>query len=593
MNRIIILGLAILASTVQMNGQVVRWLIPPVYDDLHMANGESIVVADSMDYKVLWSLSGRRLAKTEDKLFSYEEGYAVTTKRGSALITGFYDLQGNFTPLSGYNASYSMPYFSNQHLLVLDGNFYRFVDSKGGVGENKYAKAYPFFNGYASCSTFANLQKRKDPYNLLLSSKQEVVKFIFNGKQFDREDLEFVSSVNAEDIGVVVAKHKLYYFNGKDQSMSPIFAKKDETNLKNQAKLDDDVSQCLFNESDSIIILKAKSGKNEQVLIRFNQYMIPLSITLSNGEYIYKKNEKQKPLYDTPLRLLKEGSLCGISWEGQEILPPQLDELVTCFGDKAFVRLARKCGMLQVLKDEAFNIEINKNDPIAFRHQKFETKIRLYLPSYISAFKTRIEVDPNSGCYIDLPSVERKDTETGNSLEYNCVLSIPESLPDEFYNDSRSEIIYPIQVLYEGLKSPLLPLTVKAWHYKYFNVDVNEAETSINQGNLSFTFNINAERIPGESDYPTKVKIATDSLQYELEKISETRYKCKVLSLNEGVNSIVIQIIEQGCPPASFPFEVTYTRPSVKTKNKPAVKEGVVIKKKAQKQVQSTPHLDI
>ena len=151
------------------------------------------------------------------------------------------------------------------------------------------------------------------------------------------------------------------------------------------------------------------------------------------------------------------------------------------------------------------------------------------------------------------------------------------------YDDARNEITYPTQIVYDGLKSPIIPFKVKAWHYKYFNVDVNDAETSIHQGTLSFTFNINAERNPGEAVYPTSVNIQTDSLQCELEKISETRYKCKVLALAEGNNNIIVQILEQGCPPASFPFEVTYTKPAAKTRNKPAVKEDVVIKKKTRK----------
>ena len=90
------------------------------------------------------------------------------------------------------------------------------------------------------------------------------------------------------------------------------------------------------------------------------------------------------------------------------------------------------------------------------------------------------------------------------------------------------------------------------------------------------------------------MNIQTDSLQCELEKISETRYKCKVLDLAEGNNNIIVQILEQGCPPASFPFEVTYTKPVAKTRNKPAVKEDVVITKKTKKTpVTPTPHLDI
>ena len=591
MNKKLILGLAIFAATSSVKGQVAKWLIPPMYDDIHMANGENLIITDSLSYKILWSDLGKRLAITEDQISSYEEGLAVTTKKGSSVITGFYDKRGYFTRLSRCNVTYSMPYFSNNYLLVQDGNFYRFVNTKGKLSNGQYAKAYPFSNGYASCNTFANLQKRKDPYNFLLTKDNEQVSFSFRGKQFDTDEIEFISSVNDENIGIVIAKHRLYYFNGKDRSLSPIFAKKDETNIKNQAKLEDDLTLSFSNEPESVTVLKAKCGKNDRIAIRFDALMIPISISLSDGEYVYKKTPKAQRSFDTELRMTQKGTKYGISWDSKEILPPQLDNLISCFDDKAFVRLSGKCGMLQVLKDDEFKITINKGNPIYFRHQKYETTIRLDLPIIISSRNTRIEIDPNSGCYVDMPSGERKDTEFGNFIQYNCILNIPDSLPDEMYYDSRNEITYPTQVIYDGLKSPVIPFKVKAWHYKYFNVDVNDSETSLHQGILSFTFNINAERNPGEAVYPTSVNIQTDSLQYELEKISETRYKCKVLALNEGTNNIVVQILEEGCPPASFPFEVIYTKPSAKTRNKPAVKEDVVIKKKTK--VIPTPHLDI
>lgn len=594
MNRKLIMGLAIFAATSSVKGQVAKWLIPPMYDDIHMANGENLIITDSLDNKILWTHSGKRLAMTEDQIFSYEEGFAVTTKKGSGVITGFFDRKGKFIRLSGCNATYSMPCFSNNYLLVQDGYFYRFVNTKGELSAGQYAKAYPFSNGYASCNTFANLQKRKDSYNLLLTKENEQVSFSFEGKQFDTDDIEFVSSVNDENIGVVIAKHRLYYFNGKDRSLSPIFANKDETNIKNQAKLEDDITLCFSNESESVSVLKAKCGKNDRIEIRFDALMIPTSISFPSGKYVYKKTPKAQRTFDTELRMTQKGAKYGISWDSKEILPPQLDNLITCFDDKAFVRLSGKCGMLQVLKDEEFKITINKGNPIDFRHQKYETTIRLDLPKIISSRNTRIEIDPNSGCDVDMPSGEKKDTEFGNFIQYNCVLNIPKSLPDEMYNDSRNEITYPTQVIYDGLKSPVMLFKVKAWHYKYFNVDVNDSETSIHQGTLSFTFNINAERNPGEAVYPTSVNIQADTLQCELEKISETRYKCKVLALNEGVNNVVVQILEEGCPPASFPFEVTYTKPAARTKNKPAVKEDVAIKKKTRKTpVTPTPHLDI
>ena len=70
--------------------------------------------------------------------------------------------------------------------------------------------------------------------------------------------------------------------------------------------------------------------------------------------------------------------------------------------------------------------------------------------------------------------------------------------------------------------------------------------------------------------------------------MSETRFKCKVFALSEGVNNIVVQILEQGCPPAAFPFEVEYFKPVEKTRNTPAEEERVVIKKKPKSSAKKT-----
>ena len=593
MNKKLLLGLVILATASHTNGQIAKWLIPPMYDNIQMAEGENLVITDSLNTKIIWSQSGKRLSSTKDQIHPFKEGFAVTTVTGTDSITGFYDSSGIFIPVQGHVAN-SQPYFSNQNLLVHKGLYYMVVNTKGEFKEGQYLNAYPFRNGYASCYTYANLQKKKDPYYLLLSKENEQVVFSFGGKQFDNDDIEFVSSVNDENIGIIVAKHKLYYFHGEDKTLTPVFFNTSETNLKYQAKLELDFQQCTTNLSDSTFVLHAKCGKNDRIHLIFDNHQMLLSISLSDGEYVYKKNVEPKIEFESPLRLVKEGGKSGIYWGEQEILPPQFEELMTCFGDKAFVRLSGKCGLLQVLKDDNFRITINKGNPIDFRHQKYETAIRLDLPKIISAFTTRIEIDPQSGCEVDMTSGEKRDTEFGNYIQYNCVLNIPQSLPDEMYGDSRNEITYPTQVVYDGLRSPVIPFMVKAWHYKYFNVDINESETSLNQGTLSFTFNINAERNPGEAVYPTTVYIQTDSLQCELEKISETRYKCKVLSLAEGDNSIIVQILEAGCPPASFPFEVTYTKPVPKTSKTSEVKEDVVIKKKTKKtSITPTPHLDI
>ena len=110
-------------------GQIAKWLILPKYDNIYPVDGE-LFVADSLGTKVIWSKLGQRLASTEDEMSSYAEGLAVTTKRGSNAITGFFNKKGEFTPLKGkYYASYFDLQFSDGYLLVRDSSFYRYISN--------------------------------------------------------------------------------------------------------------------------------------------------------------------------------------------------------------------------------------------------------------------------------------------------------------------------------------------------------------------------------------------------------------------------------------------------------------------------------
>lgn len=589
--------LAAVVAACSVRAQIAKWVIPPAYDAIHMAAGTELIVTDSLGSKVVWSPDGRRLAVTTDVLYPFAGGCSVAVKKGTSDITGFYDVAGRFTKLEGFNATHGHPFFADGYLLVQDGRYFRYATTRGRMSKGLYFKAWPFSNGYASCSAYANIEKQKDPYNMLLTTDLEHIKFNYEDKFFDDDDVDFISSVNDEGLGVVVIKHKAYWFHGNNKTITPLYAKDGETNAKNQGKLDDDIAVSLAEETDTTSALSLKCGKADRVKVRFDALMRPVAVLSPYGDKTFKSRTVEVTPPSTPLRMTAKDGLYGISYGGMEILPPQLEGLLTCFGDKAFVKLGGKYGMLRIMKDEKLRLTINKGNPIDFRHQKYETTIRLDLPRVISAHDTRIEVDPKSGCNVDMTSGEKRDTEFGNYIQYNCTLSIPDSLPDEMVGDESNDIVYPTQVVYDGLRSPMIQLKVKAWHYKYFNVDINDAETTISHGDMAFTFDIKAERNPGEAVYPTSVNIMADTLRWDLEKMSETRYKCRVYGLAEGVNNIVVQILEQGCPPASFPFEVTYTRPVAQKKNKPAVKENVVIRKKTKKAAPPTPaptpHLDI
>ena len=299
----------------------------------------------------------------------------------------------------------------------------------------------------------------------------------------------------------------------------------------------------------------------------------------------FVKKTPSKLVYKSDIgEYLKNGKY-GLSLNSKEVLPEQFEQVGIKYGNRAFVKSNGKWGIIEIVPGLEYSLKINKGEDIAFRHQKFDTQIRLDLPSQISAKEAKMDIPEETGCLIDKTSRESKDTESGNFVTYNCVLNIPSSLPDTL-----TTITYqPIEISNDGISLFKTPMSVKAWHYKYYNVDPIESETSISDGVLSFTVNINAQRNVGESDYPFNVKIEADSISVEQEKLSETRRKFLVSNLQEGANNLNIYVIETGCPPSVFPFEIFYSKPVPKKKQK----EEVVIRKKDPTAKKRTPRLEL
>ncbi len=567
------------------NAQIAKWMIPAVYDTIRMENNGYIIVTDSVFSQIIWSYNARRLAITEDSLMHFRNNYGITVRPGHETITGFYDRYGNFTSLKNCKVTHHYPYFMDGFLLVQEGPLMHFVNTDGKMKGFKYSNAYPFSNGYASGTTFKNMDRQRDPYNVLISTDHEPVPLVVDGRELSSEDIDFISSVNDEGIGVVVAQKKVFFFHADNKTLTPVFSDKDEISGTEQVKIDGGMIKSLLSQPDGSSVLYANSGKGKEISILFDPIMIPLSIMYKSGEYVYRRKASEEEIR-TPLQTMEKDGKLGIMWPdlfNAEILPPQFNDVPLLYEDRAFVKVGRKYGMVEVNLDDSFRLTLNRGDNIPFRHQKLKTVIRLDMPVGITSEKTQIEVNPGTGCEVDLTSIEGRDTEAGNYIQYNCVLDIPDNLPD----DELMEISYPVQVKYQGLLSPIISVKASAWHYKFYNIVVNESEIAIKDGEVSFTFDIDAERLPGEEMYPFIVAIKTNNLQTEIEKISETKYKCKAKGLANGVNAISVQVFEEGCPPVSYPFDVTYTKPVTPSGGRARVAEKVVIQKKP------TPHLDI
>ena len=548
-----------------LKAQMAKWIIPPEYSAIHKMSGGDFIVTDSADYKILWSWDGQRLISTRNQIYPFSEDLSVATSKGSGTIAGFYDINGQFTPLKGYSVALGYPYFSSGFLLVKEGQYYRFVNTKGTTLSGMYVVAYPFSNGYATCYTYRNIEKQKDPHNLLLTAEGEEVPISYNGKTFSDNDVEFISSVNDENVGYIVADHKLYRFNGNSRNLTPVFASRSETSMRNQAHLEHALSSCLVRLNDTTTVLTASCGTSGNVQIWFDNRLVPHTIQTRDGLQRYKKNVQQKRDYATPLRVLREDGKMGLYWDTTELLPPQIDQVTTCYADIAFVRQGGRYGALKAFNDRSFRVSLGDGTPIAFRHRTQPVTLQVELPDVITPQRIRLITTDDSGLDIDEQSCQRIDDK---HLQFDGILTIPESLPNNLYEDGSNNVTYPISIRYDDLQSPTFDVNVKAWHQEYHTISVDPSSISVStDGLLQFNFTVTADLAPDELPTPAYVSIQADGLQWDVEKQSDIQYKGTVHNLYDGPNTIVIIVEEQGCPPLSHRFSTTYNKPAEKKPN--------------------------
>lgn len=588
MKRLLFILIVVL-STIAGNAQLPKWLIPANNDTIFVKLDDCLLQTEEAGQSSLWTMDGKKLYTTEHTILPFKDGVATIIDRNTDKLVGLVDVNGKFTALPDLSVAFDNPFYENGYLTGINNGsvvYYRKDGSKATT--DAYVKAYPFHRGYASYLTFSNMEKKKEPHYGYFKADGTALRYsvMTNGeaKPVEPKNIEFLSGIGANGKGVGIIKGKLYWFDPETETFEPFLWGNEESDKKRHLGLARDYEQYFLNLPSDSVVIRAKYGKNQSARLKFDKELLPERFNFEDEVMTFPESKRETFNYTSALAAHGDG-LYGLMYESQKVLPAQFQEVGLVYGNRAFVKLNNKWGIIEIIPDLTFRLQLNKGEDVAFRHQKFETQIRLDLPAIISAKDARIDIPENTGCLIDKTSRETKDTESGNFVTYNCVLNIPESLPDTI-----TEIKYsPVTVSYDDVKLYEVPISIRAWHLKYYNVDPIESETTISNGVASFTLNINAQKNVGESDYPFEVKIEADSISVDYEKLSETRYKCLVTNLQEGDNNLNIIVTEKGCPPSIFPFEIFYTKPVPKKKKK----EEVVIRKKTAEIKVHTPRLEI
>lgn len=554
-----------------------QWVIVPKYDQLSVKVDGCLLQTDSIGTTALWTMDGKCLYRTEHQIHPFKDSVAVITRKGTNELVGVIDLLGKFTAMPNIQIAYERPYFENGYLICNDSNRYVYLKKDGSrVKLTPSLRSYPFNGGFAPFFTYDQPEKHKDPYYgyYRADGKNMKYKLIDKGvtKEFDPSIISFLSGIGYNNRGVAVIKNKLYLFNPDSDIFEPFLYGDEDSEKKRHLMLNGDYEKYFINLPNDSVEIVAKYGNSRIAVLLFDKELRPLSFKFDNDEQEFVKPTEQEYKYSSCIKVSGDDRRYGIASLDKQILPQQFEEIGLLYGNKAFVKSNDKWGVIKIIPGLDYTLKLNKGQDVAFRHQTFETQIRLDLPPQISARDARIDIPISSGCIIDKTSRETKDTESGNFVIYNCSLKIPEALPDTMTNIRYS----PVSVSYEGISLFESYIDIKAWHLKYYNVDPIESETSITNGVASFTININAQKNVGESDYPFDVKIEADSVSVQYEKISETRYKCLVSNLQEGNNNLNILVTENGCPSSVFSFEIYYTKPIPEEK----AQEAVVVRKK-------------
>lgn len=555
--------------------QMAKWLIHPQYDDVRVKCDRLIFEMDSIGHTVLWSFDGKRLFSTEDSILQYHENVAIVMDKKTKQIDGVVDMFGKYVEFPQANIVNGVCRFDNGCIVTHrqdEGYFIYSLD--GNVFPVTSAKVmYPMHKGIAPYISYLQDDKTKDLYYTYANAFGKKISYVVNDKVITEKDIKFLSGIGKDGKGVAIFKNKLYWFDSESFEFSPMMLE-DAVKPSKQYHLsvEDDVIPRLSRLGSNGLVLESRIGKKCSAKITFDEDIVPVEYEFNSRKITFDEDSVATVEYESWLSGCTDGDKQGILFMDAPLLPGQFDTLGLFYDNKVCVSLNSKWGILEVLPDLHPKIVLNKGDDIPFRHQKVTTVLRMDLPVEMPAAVAKVDIPIAAGCVLDKTSRVSKDTEYGNYVQYDCDLTIPESLPDVI-----TQLEYPVSVLYDGIQMFETKMPVRAWHVKYHNVDPIDSETSVRDGVAMFTLNINAQKNNGETDYPFDVKVQADSISVDYEKISETRYRCVVYNLHEGDNQLNIIVTEKGCPPSVFPFEITYVKPAPRDKKE----ETVTIRKKA------------
>ena len=550
-------GIGLMCFTLSANAQIAKWLVRPSYDRIEMTDCGLLKVI-SNGKEGLLSIEGKEVLPMEfDSISPFKEDRALLFNNGR--FYGITDLQGRIIQLR--NMDYTLPHeaahFHSGYLLVKQNQQFYFIDKEGNQSFGPFADAYPFFNGHACVKSYIDyLRKPEETFYDCIDTEGILLQL----QEVDKEDINFMSSFN-NGKAIIVIKKKFYVIDSDTYEMTPISVDS-TTNKKSLVVSESKKIQALKNEEGYVV--SAKNG-----IFEFDPFMRLKSMRLQGNEPIaFDFPVEARRRFTSVFSKITDNNQSGLAFGGEMLLPPQFDDVLHMEGKLAIVKADGKCGVITIDERNDFLFKLNNNENIGFNHQFYDAKLTVLMPPYIKCTSATI-TSLSDDCEIQIESRSESENVEGNTLGYNCRLSIPKNLTDTL---TVHDYFYSLK--YDGLLSIPHKVTISEWYVKYYEVELSNTNFTVSSINDTITVEFDLIKTDvarnDESNYFKNIEVVASNFSEQpiLNKITENHYSFQIFGIDQERINFSIKITEVGCPSIEYPFEMVFVKPKPREKNK-------------------------
>lgn len=574
MNKRALLSIMFACVLVSIDAQIARWMVRPNYDHIEMLDCGLMKVSMNGKIGLLNDIGEEVLPLKYDSITTFKENQALLFNDNK--FCAVVNIQGHVINVANkrYTVSEDCLSYSCGYLLVKKDNQYLFIDTEGVETYGPFAKAYPFNDGLACVKSYVNVQKNLDDtyYEYIKAGEGPV---ILPGT--DKSDVNFLSSFN-DGKAIAVIKKRFYTIDAASYEMTPLSVDSTQ-NKKSLVVAAEKKVIPLVNESNYIVA--AKNGT-----FTFDAYMRLVRMELLDNmplNYTFKQEAAKN--HSSSFSIIENNNIYGLDYKGQNILPPQFQQVISLKNDLAIVKSENKCGVITVDDKNHIRFKLNNNEHIGFTHQYYETMLAVMLPSYIKC-SSAVVASKSNDCEIQIETRTENENVEGNTLGYKCRLSIPQDLADTLMTHS-----YHYALKYDGLTSVDYTVSIPEWYVKYYEVELKNTSLSLNPTDSVYVeFDLIKTDVArnDEANYYKDVELV--SLNYPgeltLNKITENHYSFRLSGIDQEQIMFSVKITERGCPSIEYPFEMVFVKPKPREKNKKTtVTINAVRKKQAEKTI--------